>query len=157
MIFDATDAKILALLQVNSRLTMEEIGEHVNLSPTAIVKRLKSLRQKGVIEGNVAVLSLDAIAPFVSTLVLCSFDGEGAATIDDFTRAILSRPEVTNAWIVTGEVDVIFVIMTRTIDEYSEHIRALQRDFPQLTKVRTLVVLKQVKRSLAVPPSLIGA
>jgi DNA-binding Lrp family transcriptional regulator len=50
MTFDETNAKILALLQRDSSLTNEAIGSEVNLSPTAVIKRVKKLPDSGVIE-----------------------------------------------------------------------------------------------------------
>src|SRR3954462_8397470 len=118
MTFDETNAKILALLQRDSSLTNEALGSEVNLSSTAVIKRVKKLRDSGVIEATVAVLSLQSAGPFVSALVLCSLDPDGAATIDQFAQTILSRPEITSAWVVTGDVDVVLLVLTRTIEEY---------------------------------------
>ena len=136
MTFDETNAKILALLQRDSSLTNEAIGSEVNLSPTAVIKRVKKLRDSGVIEATVAVLSLQSAGPIVAALVLCSFDPDGAATIDQFAQTLLSRPEITNAWVVTGEVDVVLLVLTRTVDEYDQRMRELQEAHPQL-KERT--------------------
>ena len=156
MTLDETDAKIVALLQGSTRLTNEEIGRKVNLSPTAVAKRRKRLDQSGVISAQVAVLDLNAVGPFVSAHVLCSFQPGGAAIIDEFTDAVMARPEVTNCWVVTGDVDVILNVMTRTLDEYERVIRELQEAFPQIKTVKTYVILRQTKRSLAVPSTLIG-
>ena len=56
-----------------------------------------------------------------------------------------------NAWVVTGEVDVVLNVMTRTVGEYEQILRELQQEFPQLKSVRTLVTLRQPKRSLVIP------
>ena len=156
MTFDETNAKILALLQRDSSLTNEAIGRAVNLSSTAVIKRVQKLRDSGIIEATVAVLSLQSAGPFVSALVLCSFDPDGAATVDQFAQTLLSRPEITNAWVVTGEVDVVLQVLTRTVDEYDQRMRELQEAHPQLKNVRTFVVLRQVKRSLALPPAILA-
>ena len=155
MTFGETNAKILALLQRDSSLTNEPIGSAVNLSSTAVIKRVKKLRDSGIIEATVAVLSLQAAGPIVSALVLCSFDPDGAATIDQFAQTILSRPEITNAWVVTGEVDVVLLVLTRTVEEYDLRMRELQEAHPQLKNVRTFVVLRHVKRSLAIPHAIL--
>ena len=151
MAFDGTDGKILVILQHDATLTYDEIGRKVNLSRDAVAKRIKKLRDRGVIQFQVAALNLDMIGPFVSAHVMCSFNPDGAATIDEFTRAVLARPEVVNSWTVTGDVDVILHVMTRTVPEYDEALRELQGLFPQLKMVRTHVHLRQTKRSLAVP------
>ena len=151
MTFDGIDAKILALLQTNNRLTSEEIGRRIHLSSTAVAKRLKKLRESGLIAAEVAVLDLEAVGPFVGALVLCSFDPDGVITLDQFAMSVLPRPEVINAWVVTGEVDVVLNVLTRTVGEYEQILRELQQEFPQLKSVRTLVTLRQPKRSLVIP------
>ena len=55
MVQDRKDAQILALLQTNCRLTAEQIGDKIGLSPTAVTRRIKRLRESGMIEAEVAV------------------------------------------------------------------------------------------------------
>ena len=90
MTFDETNAKILALLQHDSSLTNEAIGREVNLSSTAVIKRVRKLRDSGVIEATVAVLSVQSAGPLVNALVLCAFDPDGAATAADWGPAVPS-------------------------------------------------------------------
>lgn len=54
---DRIDAAILVQLQRNNRLTSDELGALVNLSPSACQRRLKRLRHEGVIEGDVAIIA----------------------------------------------------------------------------------------------------
>lgn len=54
---DDFDRKILALLQENARLTADQLGERVGLSASACHRRLKRLRESGVIEAEIAVVS----------------------------------------------------------------------------------------------------
>ena len=54
---DDFDKKILGVLQSNTRLSSEQLGEKVGLSGSAALKRLKRLRDEGVIEREVALLS----------------------------------------------------------------------------------------------------
>ena len=56
---------------------------------------------------------------------------------------------------VTGEVDLSFCVLTRTVEEYDQRMRELQQAHPQLKNVRTFVVLTHVKRSLAIPFSIL--
>ncbi|MCY7279953.1 MAG: winged helix-turn-helix transcriptional regulator, partial [Sphingomonas bacterium] len=53
---DATDLKILALLQDNALLTLAEVATEVNLSPTPCWRRIAKLESSGVIERRVALL-----------------------------------------------------------------------------------------------------
>ena len=87
------------------------------------------------------MLDLDAVGPFVGALALCSSTQTASLHWISSPSSVLPRPEVINAWIVTGEVDVVLNVMTRTVGEYEQILRELQQAFPQLKSVRTLVTL----------------
>src|SRR5260370_36336665 len=53
---DAIDRKILAILQVNGRLSNQDIADQVNLSPSPCLRRIRRLEEEGVIPGYVALL-----------------------------------------------------------------------------------------------------
>lgn len=53
---DAIDRKILAILQVNGRLSNQDIADQVNLSPSPCLRRIRRLEEEGVIRGYVALL-----------------------------------------------------------------------------------------------------
>ncbi|WP_235433120.1 Lrp/AsnC family transcriptional regulator [Pseudomonas frederiksbergensis] len=57
MELDRIDLRILSALQVNNRLTSEELGDLVGLSSTACQRRLKRLRSEGVIESDVSIIN----------------------------------------------------------------------------------------------------
>ena len=48
---DATDQRILNLLQTDARMTLREIGEQVNLTPPSVSERIHKLEDEGIIEG----------------------------------------------------------------------------------------------------------
>ena len=156
MTLDDFDAKILTELQANSSLTAEEVGLRVSLSASAVAKRLKRLHESGLIERCVAVLDLDLIGPSVTALVLCTFDPDGPIVRDKIGGCLRDRPEVSQIWILTGEVDIGLTILTRTLEECAQAIRKLQQDFPQLRNLKEHIATAQPKRSLAVPFSLAG-
>ena len=106
MTLDEFDARILSELQSNSDSTSEAIGHRVGLSGSAVAKRLRKLNESGLVERHVAVLNLRLIGPSITALIICSFDPDGPLVRDEFTRLVSPRSEVTNIWVLTGEVDV---------------------------------------------------
>ena len=56
---DATDLKILRILQEDSRLTVKELAEKINLSPSPTFERQKRLEREGYIERYMAVVNAD--------------------------------------------------------------------------------------------------
>ena len=156
MTLDDFDAKILAELQADSDLTDEELGRRVGLTGSATGKRRKKLKACGLIERHVAVLNLGLIGSTITALVVCGFDPDGPLVREEFGGLVLSRPEVTNVFILMGEGQVAILLMTRNIEECAQAIRTIQEEYPQLKEVKESIVTAQPKRSLAVPFSLSG-
>ncbi len=81
---DRADRALLDAVQKNNRLTSEELARIVNLSPTACQRRLKRLREEGVIEADVAIISPKAVGRGITMIVLVSLERERADIVDRF-------------------------------------------------------------------------
>lgn len=116
MQYDRTDARILEIVQKNTRLTSEVIGEMAGLSATACQRRLKRLRTDGIIEADVSIVSAKAVGRPIQMLVLVSLERERADIIDRFKKDTKSSSEVVNGFYVTGDADFILYITARTME-----------------------------------------
>ncbi len=148
---DRLDLKILALVQHDNRLTSEVLGERVGLSATAVQRRLKRLRDSGVIEADVAVVSPRAVGQRVQMLVMVSLERERADIIDRFKKSIRATPEVMNGYYVTGEADFMLVITTRDMEDYELFTRRFFYENPDIKNFKTMVVMDRVKIGFALP------
>ena len=83
---DEKDINILRLVQSNARLTAEAISQDVGLSPPAVQKRLKKLRETGVIEREIAVLSPVKLGREMTIIVGVQLERENRAKLDEFKR-----------------------------------------------------------------------
>jgi Lrp/AsnC family leucine-responsive transcriptional regulator len=81
---DRADRALLDAVQKNNRLTSEELAQIVNLSPTACQRRLKRLREEGVIEADVSIVSPKAAGRGITMIVLVSLERERADIVDRF-------------------------------------------------------------------------
>ena len=145
MNIDQIDAHILEIMQQDNRLSSEEIGELVGLSPTSVQRRLKRLRRDGVIEADISIVSPTVTGHRISMLVLVSLAREGSDILDRFQKAIRSTPDVMIAFYVTGEVDFVLLVTARTMEEYEKFTRRFFVRNPDVKSVKTLVVLERVK------------
>ncbi len=71
---DKKDLEILTLMQSNARLTAETIGHDIGLSPAAVQKRIKKLRDTGVVENEIAVLSPSKLGRDMTVIVQVSLE-----------------------------------------------------------------------------------
>ncbi|MUZ74740.1 winged helix-turn-helix transcriptional regulator [Agrobacterium vitis] len=148
---DDADIALLDAVQQNNRLTSEELAEKVHLSPTACQRRLKRLRETGVIEGDVAIISQKAVGRHVTMIVLVSLERERADIIDRFKKAIRSTREVMIGYYVTGDADFILVITAKDMEDYEQFTRRFFYENADIKGFKTMVVMDRVKASFAFP------
>lgn len=148
---DAFDRKLLALVQENARLTAEQLGERVGLSASACHRRLRRLRETGVIEAEIAVVAPETVGRSLTMIVEVSLEREHPHIIDAFKRSMRATPEVMQCYYVTGDADFIIILTARDMKSYERFTQRFFFDNPQVRKFRTFVVMDRTKVGLGVP------
>ena len=148
---DATDAKILILLQKDARITTEALGEAVGLSATACQRRIKNLRRTGVIEADIVVVSPKAVGRPLMMLVSVTLERERADNIDRFKTALLRTPEIMQVYNVTGDADFVLLVTARDMDGYVTFTRRFFSQNFDIKGFKTAVVMERVKAGFFVP------
>jgi Lrp/AsnC family transcriptional regulator, leucine-responsive regulatory protein len=148
---DLIDAKILRAIQVDARITSDELSERVGLSATACQRRLKRLRETGVIESEVAIVSPKGVGRPLTMLVSVTLERERPDNIDRFKAALLRTPEVMQVYYVTGEVDFVLVVTARDMDGYEEFTRRFFSPKFDIKGFKTAVVMDRVKAGFTLP------
>lgn len=148
---DDFDRKLLALVQENARLTAEQLGERVGLSASACHRRLKRLREDGVIEAEIAVVSPASVGRSLTMIVEVTLEREHPHIIDAFKKSMRATPEVMQCYYVTGDADFIIVLTARDMPSYERFTQRFFFDNPQVQRFRTFVVMDRTKVGLRVP------
>jgi Lrp/AsnC family leucine-responsive transcriptional regulator len=151
MTLDALDLAILRLLQRNNQQTAAQLAARIPLSPTAIQRRIRLLRERGIIEADVSIVSAAAVGRPFSMLVLVSLERERMDIIDRFKQAIRNTPEVMNGYYVTGETDFVLVITARDMNDYEAFTRRFFYENPDIKGFKTLVVMDRIKGGHQIP------
>ncbi len=151
MQIDGKDAQILALIQVDNRLTAAQIGDQIGLSHTAVMRRLKRLRERAVITAEVAVVSAAAVGYPIRVNISCSIGRENPDTYRQFTEALRSDPAVISADCVMGKADFTFTVVARSMEAFAELVRRYTEAFPSMTNLTSFAVLEEIKRGLVIP------
>jgi DNA-binding Lrp family transcriptional regulator len=147
---DKFDLKLLELLQQNCRQTADVLSEHLGLSPAAVQKRLKKLRDTGVVEAEIAMISPRAVGRSMTIIVEVSMERENTSVLESFKRRMRVEPLVQQCYYTTGEADFMLILVVRDIEEYQ---RFTQENFfgsPEVSKFTTSIVMDRVKVGLAV-------
>ena len=145
---DEFDLKLLDAIQRNNRLTAAQLAEKVCLSPSAVQRRLHRLRQRKVIEAEVAIVSAEALGQTLTAIVEVTLDTDRPKIVEEFQRAIQAAPEVMQAYYVTGNADYILVITARNMSDYEAFARKFLSKRPHVKYFRTSIVMRRVKRGM---------
>ena len=148
---DNLDLKLLDLIQVNNRMTADQLSERVGLSGSACQRRLKRLRETGVIESEVSIISPATVGRRVTMIVEVTLEHERPDIIDKFKKLMISTPEVQQCYYVTGTVDMIVILTVKDIEDYDDFSRRFFLEDPNIRRFNTFVVTDRVKTGYYVP------
>lgn len=151
MKLDNIDFSILRILQTNNHLTNQKLAEKVGLSAPACLKRVRQLREKGVIERDVAVLNPRLAGVPITMIVEVEMERDRADLSQRFSRRVEEAEEVTQCYQVTGEVDFVLIISVRDMDAFQEFCERVLYAESNMRKFRTLIAMKRNKFTTAIP------
>lgn len=148
---DATDRRILSLLQENARLSTAELAERAGLSPSPCWRRLQRLRDAGIIEREVIIVDRRKIGLNAQIFAQVRLTAQGRENIDEFTRSIKSFPEVLECFVMMGEIDFLIRIVAIDIDAYERFFFEKLSRVPGIQSINSNVALSEIKATTALP------
>ena len=145
MDIDGLDRKILVHLQRNNRMANGELADRVGLSPPACLKRVKRLREFGVITADVSLLNPKLAGSQMCMIVSIEMERDRGDIYQQFRRSINAAKEVTQCYQVTGEYDFVLIVTVAGIEAFEAFVeRVLHADL-NIRKFRTAISIRQVK------------
>ncbi len=145
---DEADLRLLELLQADASRSNQALAELAHLSPPTSLRRVKRLRQLGLIEREVALLSADRLAPLLghglTALVEVTLERQGAEHLDAFEARVLPTPEVQQCYRVSPGPDFMLVVHCVDMPAY---LALAQQLFTSDANVRNIKAFFSVKRA----------
>ena len=148
---DATDHKILRILQKDADMPMAELAKQVGLSHTPCWRRVKQLEKSGVIRERVVILDPDRVGLNVNVLANIRLKAHDEETLNAFERAARERPEIVECFIMGGESDYAVRIVVESIEAYEGLLKKVLLHFPGVASVNSHFALKCVKNTTRLP------
>lgn len=142
---DAYDKKLLNQLQQNNKITAEELGSMVNLSTSAVQRRLKKLRQNKIIEADVSIISPSAVGYGITCVVEVTLHLGSSKVIDSFKTLMSGCDEVSQCYYVTGALDFVVIVNTNDMRHYEDFSKKYLMDNPDVKQFQSHVVIDRVK------------
>ncbi|MEO9826134.1 MAG: Lrp/AsnC family transcriptional regulator [Paracoccaceae bacterium] len=140
---DACDRRILTEIQRDLRRSPEEIAEAAGISVSSYRRRLKRLRESGIIEREVALVNTGRMG--IEVIVMVSLYEERGAEYDRLKRAYRASPQVTQCYSVTGDADLILHVQMPDMASFEKWIEANIIEDPAVKRCTSHVVYSRVK------------
>jgi Lrp/AsnC family leucine-responsive transcriptional regulator len=150
MPLDPFDRKILEFVQRDCQVNAEVIAEAVGLSASAVQRRLRRLRTDKVITAEVALVDPRVVGQrmqFIAGIEL----KDNYEALPRIRAWVQKEPEVQQLFYVTGAVDLVMVILSKSVKEYDALSARLMSEVPQVIRMTTNVVIDAMKSDHYVP------
>jgi Lrp/AsnC family transcriptional regulator len=147
---DKTDRAILAELQRDAALTIDQLAEHVHLSRNACWRRVKALEETGVIKARVILLDAAKLGLGLTAFIAIRTAQHEEKWLDKFSRAVREFPEIIGVYRTTGETDYLLQAVVSDIAGYDQLYKRLIARI-SLTDVSASFVMEKIKETTALP------
>lgn len=143
---DDRDHRILSLLQANAWLSYAELSRRVNLSASAVQRRVERMIVAGIILGARAEVALPEPEAPLTVFMLAELADESRQALQKFSTTIAAHPAVVEAHYVAGEADVVLKLCLSDMAAYDHFVEthvntsSLVRRFKTLTALRSLAL-----------------
>ena len=146
---DATDRRILTVLQKDARITNADLSEQVNLSPSACHRRVQRLEEDGYIAAYVALLNARKMGRPTVVYVEITLQSQAEDLLDAFEREVAKVPDILECHLMAGSADYLIKIMAEDTEDFARiHRRFLSR-LPGVRQMQSSFALRTVVQTTA--------
>ncbi len=148
---DEKDCLLLELLQADARMTNAELARRLDLSPPGLQKRLRRLEEANVIDEYVMLVNREAVGYDMLCIVQVTLARHEPSAVAQFRERVQTMPEVLECFHLTGEYDYLLKVVVRNRKHLEQFLVQTLTPVPGMDKIRTSVVLNEIKLTTAVP------
>jgi Lrp/AsnC family transcriptional regulator len=147
---DTIDRRILAELQRDGTLSVDQLSERVSLSRNACWRRVKRLEEDGIITGRVALVDAEKIGLGLSVFILVRTSRHDPEWLKAFRDAVTSLPEITGVYRMSGDLDYVLRARVADVKAYDRLYQRLIAKVP-LTDVSASFVMEEIRETTVLP------
>jgi DNA-binding Lrp family transcriptional regulator len=152
---DATDLHLLEQLQNDSSRSNLDLAALVHVSPPTCLRRVKRLRDLGLIEREIAVLSVDKMSAVVGhglcAIVEITLDRQDSLALEAFEARVIKDEAVQQCYRVSPGPDFCLVVHAAHMPDYLAMVQRLFTADANVRNVKTFFSIKRSKFGARVP------
>ena len=155
LVLDATDLQLLAQLQSDAALSNQAMAERLHISPPTCLRRVKRLHEAGLIEREIAILSVDKLATVVGhglcAIVEITLDRQDNAALEAFEQRVAAQDAVQQCYRVSPGPDFCLVVHSANMPQYLALVQQLFTVDANVRNVKTFFSIKRSKFGARLP------
>lgn len=146
---DNIDQRILLELQRDGRLTHQELGDRVGLSPSPCARRIKKLEDEGYITGYSARIDEAKMGFGFNVFVSVKLDRQIEDRLVTFEAEIARCPEVVDCWLMTGSFDYLMRVAVFDMNEFERFLTTRLTRIGGVASIESSIPVRRVKNQAA--------
>ena len=146
---DATDRRILTVLQRDGRKTNSDLAADVGLSPSACHRRVQRLEDLGVIRGYVALLDARKLERPTTVFVEITLSGQADEILEAFEREVRKIPDVLECHLMAGSADYLLKVVAEDTEDFARIHRQHLSRLPGVRQMQSSFALRTVVKTTA--------
>ena len=143
---DELDRSIVELLIQQQNLTPSEISRSLKVSQSKVWRRIKSLKDSGVLNGKQVLIDIEKLGFGVTVFLGVKLATKGRVSLIDFEKAVTSIPEVQLVQYVLGLYDYRLRVVAKDISDFERVLRRRIMTLPGIGDVEANVLLSEERR-----------
>lgn len=143
---DKIDHSIVSALQEDGRISNVQLAEKIGLSPSACLRRVQILEDRGIITGYAAMIDAAALGRSTHIIVAITLERQSEDYLSQFEQAVADCPDVMECYLMAGDADYVLRLQARDAADYERiHKEHLSR-LPGVARIQSSFALRQVVR-----------
>lgn len=148
--YDATDRRILAILQEQADTPVSSIADQVGLSTSPCWRRIKRMEEAGLIARRVVLVDRERANVGMSVFVTIRAPSHSADWSESFGRVVRDIPEIIAAHRLAGEADYLLHVVVPSIKDYDQVYKRMIAKL-EFRDVSSFVSMEEMKSTTALP------
>jgi len=150
-VVDELDSAIVALLQADARQTNRDLARALGVAPSTCLERVRALRERGVVTGYHAEVSLAALNRGVQALLHVQVRPLSRTVIESFKAYAMTLPEVLSVFVLTGGDDFLVHVAVPSVDGLHAFVMDKFSGRREVVGFRSSVVYEHARKPVIEP------
>lgn len=148
---DDMDRKILRALQADPDLSIADLGERVGLSHTPCWRRVKRMKQDGVIVRRATICDPRKLGLPINVLAQLKLQKHDEDTLEALEQGVLDHPMILDCYSMAGDSDYVLRVVAADIEDYERFLKKVLLHLPGVGSINSSFALKSIKSTSDLP------